>query len=119
MEYEVAVAASYGMHFPVGDTTGAPGLVRGLSAAVTYAGFADQIAEHAPQSWVVNYTNPMTICTRTLRRVVPELKVFGCCHEVFGTQKIPFQVAQKQIGLPDTAHHKEIKVNVLGIDHFT
>ena len=119
MAHEIAVAEKYGMYFPVGDTTGVPGLMRGLRSAITFAGFARAIATHCPDAWVINYTNPMTICTRTLTKVAPELKVFGCCHEVFGTQHILADIAQKQLDLPEKPDRDEIKVNVLGINHFT
>ena len=119
MAHEIAVAEKYGMYFPVGDTTGVPGLMRGLRSAITFAGFAREIATHCPDVWVINYTNPMTICTRTLTKAAPELKVFGCCHEVFGTQHILADIAQKQLDLPEKPHRDEIKVNVLGINHFT
>src|SRR5581483_9808819 len=93
MAEEIAIAEEYGMFFPVGDTSGAPGLVRGLRAATIYRDFAHAIAEHCPRAWVINYTNPMTICTRTLTRVAPQLKVFGCCHEVFKSQELFAQLA--------------------------
>jgi alpha-galactosidase len=95
MGHELAVAEQAGLYFPVGDTTGAPGLTRGLRAALSYAGFAAAIAEHCPMAWVINYTNPMSVCTRTLTRVAPGLKVFGCCHEVFGTQQLLARLAQR------------------------
>ena len=119
MAHEIAVAEKYGMFFPVGDTTGVPGLMRGLRSAITFAGFARAIASHCPDAWVINYTNPMTICTRTLTKVAPELKVFGCCHEVFGTQHILADIAQQQLELPEKPDRGEIRVNVLGINHFT
>jgi alpha-galactosidase len=119
MAHEIGVAEKYGMYFPVGDTTGVPGLVRGLRSTVTFAGFATEIAQYCPEAWVINYTNPMSICTRTLTRVVPELKVFGCCHEVFGTQNILAELAQSSLDLPEKPPREEIRVNVLGINHFT
>ena len=103
MAAEIAIAERYGMFFPVGDTTGAPGLVRGLRSAAIYAGFARRIAAVCPRAWVINYTNPMTICTRTLTRVEPGLKVFGCCHEVFGTQRWLARLAAQELGLADAA----------------
>ena len=48
MAEEIAIAEQYGLYFPVGDTTGAPGLVRGLRSATIYAGFAEAIARHLP-----------------------------------------------------------------------
>jgi alpha-galactosidase len=119
MAHEIAVAEKFGLFFPVGDTTGAPGLMRGLRSARTYARFARSIAEHCPDAWVINYTNPMSICTRTLTKVVPELKVFGCCHEVFGTQRLLANLAKGYFKLPETPERDEIGINVLGINHFT
>ncbi len=119
MGHEIGVAEKYGLFFPVGDTTGAPGLMRGLRSAIIYAGFAHAIAKACPRAWVINYSNPMTICTRTLTRVEPGLKVFGCCHEVFSTQEILAEVAQEHLGLPERPARDDIRVNVLGINHFT
>ncbi len=119
MAHEITTAEKYGIFFPVGDTTGAPGLMRGLRAAITYAGFAEAIAERCPDAWVVNYANPMTICTRTLKRVAPGLKVFGCCHEVFGTQAILAELAKQYLGLDQVPARDEVYVNVSGINHFT
>jgi galacturan 1,4-alpha-galacturonidase len=119
MAHEIATAEKYGLFFPVGDTTGAPGLMRGLRSAITYAGLAEAIAEHCPGAWVVNYSNPMTICTRTLTRVAPGLKVFGCCHEVFGTQEMLAGLAKQYLGLDQAPARDEVQVNVSGINHFT
>ena len=119
MEHEIAVAEKHGLFFPVGDTTGAPGLMRGLRSAIIFAGFARAIAQHCPKAWVINYTNPMAICTRTLKRVEPGLKVFGCCHDVFGAQNILADLAVTYLDLPKVPKRDEIEVNVLGINHFT
>lgn len=119
MAHEVAVAEKYGLYFPVGDTTGAPGLMRGLRSAIIFEGFAHAIAEHCPDAWVINYTNPMSVCTRTLTQVQPGLKAFGCCHEVFGTQRLLAELAQVTLGLVEIPQREEIRVNVFGINHFT
>lgn len=118
MAEDIALAEEYGNFFPVGDTTGAPGLIRGLRSVPTYKAFADAIAEICPNAWVINYTNPMSVCTRTLTRVAPELKVFGCCHEVFATQELLARIASQYINI-ETPSRDEIHVNVMGINHFT
>jgi alpha-galactosidase len=117
MAEEIAIAEKYGLFFPVGDTTGAPGLVRGLRAATIYEGFAHAIAEVCPAAWVINYTNPMTICTRTLTRVEPSLKVFGCCHEVFAVQQMLASLASRYHSVSPA--REDVLVNVTGINHFT
>lgn len=119
MRDEIAIAEKYGMFFPVGDTIGAPGLVRGLRSAIIYADFARAIARTCPNAWVINYTNPMTICTRTLTRVEPEVKVFGCCHEVFGTQRFLASLVEKYQSVTPAPARQEIETNVIGINHFT
>lgn len=119
MEQEIAIAEDYGMFFPVGDTSGAPGLVRGLRAATIYRPLAHAIAEHCPRAWVINYTNPMTICTRTLTRVEPALKVFGCCHEVFKSQELFAQLASEHLQITPTLPRADVRINVQGINHFT
>jgi alpha-galactosidase/6-phospho-beta-glucosidase family protein len=119
MAEEIAIAERHGMFFPVGDTTGAPGLVRGLRAAPIYADLARQVAAICPRAWIANYTNPMTICTRTLTAVEPTLKVFGCCHEVFGTQRMLASLVERYLGVSPAPSRAEIPVNVLGINHFT
>jgi alpha-galactosidase len=118
MAEEIAIAEQYGLYFPVGDTAGAPGLVRGLRSTLIFAGFAEAIAEDCPQAWVVNYTNPMTICTRTLTRVAPGLKVFGCCHEVFSTQRMLARIVGQYLDV-EKPPRNEVQVNLLGINHFT
>jgi galacturan 1,4-alpha-galacturonidase len=119
MAEEIAIAEEYGMFFPVGDTSGAPGLVRGLRAATIYETFAHAIAEHCPNAWVINYTNPMTICTRTLTRVEPRLKVFGCCHEVFKSQELFADLAQEHLHSKTPIRRADVRINVQGINHFT
>lgn len=118
MRDEIALCEEYGLYYPVGDTIGAAGLIRGLRSASTYKGFAEALAEYCPKAWIINYTNPMSICARTLTRVAPQLKVFGCCHEVFSTQKMLAKVAAQYLNV-ELPHRNEIKVNVLGINHFT
>ena len=118
MREEIALTEEYGLFYPVGDTTGAPGLIRGLRAASIYKGFAQALAKYCPHAWVINYTNPMSICTRTLTRVAPELKVFGCCHEVFWVQHMLARIASQYLDI-EPPPRNEIQVNVLGINHFT
>lgn len=118
MRDEIALAEEYGFYYPVGDTTGATGLIRGLRSASTYKDFAEALAAYCPNAWIINYTNPMSICTRTLTRVAPELKVFGCCHEVFSTQGMLANIASQYLNIEVPPRH-EVQVNVLGINHFT
>jgi len=43
-----------------------------------YVTIAEAIRDYSPNAWVINYTNPMTLCVRTLYHVFPKIKAFGC-----------------------------------------
>lgn len=118
MAREIEICERYGLLHPVGDTVGAAGLMRGLRCARIYAGFAKAIMEHAPKAWVINYTNPMTLCTRALYAAAPEIKAFGCCHEVFGTQALLGRLVEKYLKAPKPTR-EQIECNVTGVNHFT
>jgi alpha-galactosidase len=118
MKSDVHAPEKYGIYQAVGDTTGPGGLVRALRTIPMYVEFAKAIKEYCPKAWVINYTNPMTLCTKTLYEVFPEIKAFGCCHEVFGTQKLLAEMLYDLRGI-EKVDRSDIKVNVLGINHFT
>ena len=79
---------------------------------------AEAIKQYAPKAWVINYTNPMSLCVKTLYHVFPDIKAFGCCHEVFGTQEVLKGILEETTDIKDVKR-KEINVNVMGINHFT
>lgn len=118
MYSDVHTPEKYDIYQPVGDTTGPGGIVRALRTIPMYVEIAEHIKEFAPEAWVINYTNPMTLCVRTLYEVFPEIKAFGCCHEVFGTQRLLGHTLEEYLGVTDP-QRDDIKVNVLGINHFT
>ncbi len=118
MASDVHAPEKYGIYQSVGDTAGPGGIVRALRTIPMFEEIALAIKENCPDAWVINYTNPMTICVRTLYRVFPGIKAFGCCHEVFGTQSLLKSALRERLGVGD-AGRVDIKVNVLGINHFT
>jgi len=118
MEADVHLPESYGIYQSVGDTVGPGGIMRAVRAIPMYVSIAEQIKEHVPDAWVISYTNPMSLCVRTLYEVFPQIKAFGCCHEVFGTQQLLADMLADMLGI-HVEERKEIHVNVLGINHFT
>lgn len=118
MEVDVHMPERLGVYQSVGDSTGPGGMVRAMRTLPMYVEFAEAIREYCPDAWVINYTNPMSLCVKTLYHVFPEIKAFGCCHEVFGTQKVLAAMAEQALGV-EHIDRKDILVNVLGINHFT
>ena len=118
MESDVHAPEAVGVYQSVGDTVGAGGFMRAMRTIPMFVEIAEAIKAYAPGAWVINYTNPMSLCVGTLYRVFPEIKAFGCCHEVFGTQKLLSAMLEDMEGVKDVPR-QEINVNVQGVNHFT
>ena len=118
MEVDVHLPERLGIWQSVGDTAGPGGILRALRTLPMYVPIAQGIQEYCPDAWVINYTNPMSLCVQMLYHVFPGIKAFGCCHEVFSTQELLAAAAGEALGIP-VPRRQEIHVNVLGINHFT
>ena len=117
MESDVHTPEKYGIYQPVGDTTGPGGCVRALRCVPIFYNYAKDIKKYCPDAWVINFTNPMTMCVAALYKGFPEIKAYGCCHEVFSTQTILSKAAKEFLDID--AKRDDIRINVLGINHFT
>ena len=117
MHSDVHAPEEYGIYQSVGDTVGPGGVIRALRTIPMYEVIAAAIRDYSPDAWVINYTNPMAMCVKTLYRVFPKIKAFGCCHEVFGTQTFLAAVMSKKLGVE--IKRNEIRANVIGTNHFT
>lgn len=117
MRSDVHSPEKYGIYQSVGDTAGPGGVLRAMRTVPIYEEFATKIKEICPKAWVINLTNPMSICTKTLFDVFPEIKAFGCCHEVFHAQEL-LTVVLKEIKGIDIERNK-IYTDACGVNHFT
>ena len=88
MESDVHTPEKYGIYQSVGDTAGPGGILRALRTVPMMQVIAKAVEKCCPNAWVINYTNPMTVSVKALYETFPGIKAFGCCHEVFGTQKL-------------------------------
>lgn len=118
METDVHLPEKYGIYQSVGDTAGPGGVLRAMRTVPLYEGFAKAVREHCPDAWVINFTNPMSICVKTLYDVFPGIKAFGCCHEVFHAQEFLCCVYAEMTG-SSRPERKEMRTDAVGINHFT
>lgn len=118
MAVDVHTAEQYGIYQSVGDTTGPGGFIRALRTIPMMRAIARDVKAYCPDAWVINYTNPMAICVGALYKEFPQIKAFGCCHEVFGTQGLLANALKDVMGIADIPR-EDINVNVVGINHFT
>ena len=77
MESDVHTPEKYGIYQSVGDTTGPGGIVRAMRTIPMFEEIANYVKEYCPNAWVINYTNPMTLCVKALYMAFPEIKAFG------------------------------------------
>lgn len=114
---DLCIPEEYGILQTVGDTTGPGGLIRARRALPLFFDFARAIEKVCPNAWVINYTNPMTLCTAALYRAFPAIKAFGCCHEVFHTEDVLCRLVEKEYGV--LPNRRELRIDLTGVNHFT
>ncbi len=117
MAVDVHAPEKYGIWQSVGDTAGPGGFIRALRTVPMIREIAGHIRRYCPKAMVINYTNPMSVCIGALYREFPEIRAYGCCHEVFGTQKLLACALKEMEGIYVT--RDDITVNVVGVNHFT
>lgn len=117
--HDIDVPQEYGIYQTVADTVGPGGILRSMRAIPQYREIAAAVREQCPGAWVINYTNPMTVCTRTLYEEFPDINAIGLCHEMFETQRLLADMAETYIAEADSVSADEINLNVKGINHFT
>ncbi len=118
MEVDVHMPERLNVWQSVGDTAGPGGIIRALRTIPMLIPIVKAVREVCPDAWVINYANPMAQCVQAMYRLFPEIKAFGCCHEVFNTQMVLAAAAGEALGIP-APERRKIHVNVKGINHFT
>ncbi len=118
MRSDVHLPERVGVYQPVGDTVGPGGFMRAMRTVPMFVTIAEAIRDCAPDAWVINYTNPMSLCIRTLYEAFPGIRAFGCCHEVFGTQELLCAMLRSEEGIGGVKR-QDLYTTVTGINHFT
>lgn len=117
MRSDVHTPEKYGVYQSVGDTAGPGGVLRAMRTVPIYETFAAKIRDICPNAWVINFTNPMSVCTKVLYDVFPGIKAFGCCHEVFHTQQFLTCALKELRGIQ--VSRDQIYTDASGVNHFT
>ncbi|MFH1969678.1 MAG: hypothetical protein ABIJ53_05105 [Verrucomicrobiota bacterium] len=107
---DMAIPAKYGIIQTVADTVGPGGWSRALRNIPVVVDIIRKVEQYAPNAWFMNYSNPMTVLTRSLQKVSP-VKSVGLCHELQG---LLLHIAAF-LGLDDW--EKDTKVKMAGINH--
>jgi alpha-galactosidase len=74
----------YGIEQQVGDTLGPGGVFRALRTVPSLLEIGEDVGQLCPEAWMLNYTNPMAICTWAVNAAT-KARMVGLCHSVQGT----------------------------------
>ena len=107
MRADLEIPAQYGIRQSVGDTTGAGGLARALRNIPVVAEIGRKVMEICPNALFLNYTNPMTVLTRTL--AMQGVRVVGLCHEWIGVRE--------KLAAIFGATPEKIQAKIAGVNH--
>lgn len=105
-EYEIPL--KYGVKQCIGDTLGPGGLFKTLRTLPAWIDIVRDIEELAPNTTILNYTNPMSAITLATTRIT-EVPIVGLCHSVQGTS----QKLAEMLEVP----YEELKWECAGINH--
>ncbi|NUS03023.1 MAG: 6-phospho-beta-glucosidase [Nonomuraea sp.] len=102
------------------ETTGAGGLAKALRTVPVVLDLADQVRRHAPDAWIVDFTNPVGIVTRAL--LDAGHRAIGLCNVAIGFQRRfaghlgvpPERVALGHVGLNHLTWERSVTVD--GVD---
>ena len=107
--HEIAIPAEYGIYQNVGDTAGIGGVFRLLRTLPELHAIGLEMQRRAPGSYMLNYVNPMSMLTRTLTMLCPDIHVIGLCHNIQGAIRWLADVLK--------VSHSELRYRAAGINH--
>lgn len=82
---DLDIPARYGIRQTVGDSVGPGGVLRALRHVPELVAIAEDVADLAPDAWLVNYSNPLTANVRAITGHTP-VRAIGLCHGTMHTK---------------------------------
>ena len=104
------IPKKYGLRQTIADTLGIGGIMRGLRTIAVLKDIAADMEEVCPDTWFLNYTNPMAIITGYMQRYT-KIKTIGLCHSV----QVCSENLLKGLGMDDALEGRKEKI--AGINH--
>lgn len=83
VRFDNDIPAKYGVDQCIGDTIGPGGLFKALRTVPVFLDVLADVERLCPNTWLLNYTNPMSIMCLAAARA-SKAKVVGLCHSVQG-----------------------------------
>lgn len=96
------------------ETVGAGGISYALRTIPVAVELAHLISRHAPQAWVINFTNPAGMITETMNRLLPG-RVIGICDSPVGLARRAVRALERHGHLP--VDHGPAQIGYAGLNH--
>ncbi|MFD2416223.1 alpha-glucosidase/alpha-galactosidase [Amycolatopsis pigmentata] len=103
------IPARYGVRQTISDTIGVGGVFRGLRTIPVLMAIGEDLAKLAPDSYLLNYSNPMAMLPWAVYAGTPFDRVAGMCHSVRDTHRFLASLA----GVPVS----EVDFSTAGFNH--
>lgn len=117
MVTEMHLPETYGIYQSVGEQTGPSGIIKALKILPVYIKYTEMIKKICPEAWVINLSNPMSVCLKIMYEIFPKIKLFGSTNELYPTLDLLINICEKEFGVKHI-RRRDIKYNLLGISGF-
>ncbi|MGN0675314.1 MAG: alpha-glucosidase/alpha-galactosidase [Oscillospiraceae bacterium] len=117
MVTEMHLPETYGIYQSAGEQTGPSGVIKALKTLPVYIKYTELIKKICPEAWVINMSNPMSVCMKMMYDVFPDIKLFGSTNELYPTIDLLVNICEKEFGVQQI-RRRDIKFNLLGISGF-
>ena len=104
------IPKKYGLRQTISDTLGIGGIMRALRTIPVMEGFARDMEKVCPDTWFLNYTNPMSMLAGYIQRYTT-VKTVGLCHSV----QVCSEKLLQSLGMDDKLDGRIEKI--AGINH--
>jgi alpha-galactosidase len=105
---DLDVPERHGIQQTVGDSVGPGGVLRALRHVPELVAIAEDVADLAPEAWLLNYSNPLTANVRAVTSQT-DVRAVGLCH---GTMHTKAQLC-RELGLDPS----EVHATFAGLNH--
>ncbi|MBN2737005.1 MAG: alpha-glucosidase/alpha-galactosidase [Spirochaetales bacterium] len=105
------IPKKYGLQQTIGDTLGIGGIFRALRTIPVILDFARDMEEVCPDTWFLNYVNPMAMITGAVLQAT-SIQTVGLCHSV----QICVRDLLKNLEMTDI-NEQNLKWKIAGINH--
>ncbi|MFH0963599.1 MAG: NAD(P)-binding domain-containing protein [Planctomycetota bacterium] len=105
---DIEIAARHGVHLLQGENGGPAGCIHALRNITIMIDIVRDLQDLAPDAWIMNFTNPMSMLCTYLQRYA-SYRAIGFCHQVHGSMGVVAEMLGFEPG--------DLQVISAGINH--